>query len=88
MQSHQPAFKERTDGQLTPSVIIRIADNKARQQKEKVYGKIAVVDDLVQRTGGMSLENVENNYDNGSNATQTIEYRIMRFGVKRVHDKI
>ena len=62
-----------------PSVIIGIANHKARKYKEKIYGKISVVDDLIKRAGGMGFENVKANYHNSGYAPESIKYKIMRF---------
>ena len=42
-----------------PSVIIGIANHKARKHKEKIHGKISVVNDLIKRAGGMGFEYVK-----------------------------
>ena len=69
MQTDDTAFKESTDAHPVPAIIIGIADYEARKHKEKVYGKITVIDNLREMAATrMCFEKVKG-YDHNSGYT-------------------
>src|SRR4029079_2880235 len=49
MQPDQARFEKFKDGYFIPPVIISIPDDKAGEDKEKIYRKVSMIDDLVER---------------------------------------
>ena len=73
VQAHQPALEEAPRGHAVPPVVVRIADDEARQHEEEVYGQVSVVNHLVGRPGGIRLQQVEQHYDDGRDAAQSVQ---------------
>ena len=79
MEPYESAFEETPSGHFAPTVVVGIADNKARECKEKINTKVAVVDNLVRGTLGIGLQKVENYDHNCRNTTQTVENFVAGF---------
>jgi len=77
MQADQTALEEIAVGHASPAVVVGIADDEARKDKEEIDGQIAVVDDLVGMARGMRLEKMKSHDDQRRDAAQTVEDRIM-----------
>ena len=66
MQADDTAFEESADTHPVPAVIIGITDYKARKHKEKVDGKIAVVNDLCEMVATRMCFKKMEGYDHNS----------------------
>ena len=56
MQTDETAFEEVLHREcLSPTVVIRIADNESRQDKEKVHRQITVIDGFYHGSAGKSI---------------------------------
>ncbi len=58
---------------LTPPAVVGIAYHEARQDEEKVDGQIAVVESLIDRRCGESLEEVIPYHHKGRDSAQAVE---------------
>lgn len=56
MEADKAPFEEVLDFHCLPSVVISVSDDEAGQDEEKIYGEITVIESLVYRTRGESLE--------------------------------
>ena len=76
MQTGQTAFEEAPSGHLVPAVIIRITDDKTREDEEEIHRQIAVIDDLRSEKRVVRLKTVKKNHQQRGHATQPVQYLI------------
>ena len=80
VQAHQPALEEAPYRHAVPAVVIRIADDEARQHKEEIHSQVPVVNHLVGRPCGIRFQQVEQHYDDGRDAAQPVQNLITWLG--------
>lgn len=66
-----------------PAAVVCVADDKARENKEKVDGEVAVVETLVDGRCGESLEDVIPDDKQCGDAAQAVEYLVALSGCCR-----
>ncbi|GAB3887218.1 hypothetical protein GCM10028825_17840 [Spirosoma agri] len=69
MQANESTFDEFVCRHRLPSVVIGIANNEARQDKEEINSQITVIDFLVYMTGCVGFKYVKTDNGQGCYAT-------------------
>ena len=79
MQTNQSALEEAPGAHLVPTVIVGIADDKARKCKEEIDRPIPVVDGLVWRHTKISLKEMKTHDQHGRYSAQSVQNFITWF---------
>jgi hypothetical protein len=72
MQANKTTLEELPRSHLTPTVVVGVADNETRKNKEEIDSKIAVVDFLVEVARSESLKDMKPYNHQRRNTSQTI----------------
>ena len=78
MEPDQPPFEEPGHAHHIPSVIVGIADYKSGKDEEEIHGQVSVVDDLVCRSSGIGLEQMECDDQYGCHSSQSVQDFVSR----------
>ena len=79
MQTYESPLEELPHTHTPPTVVIGVADDKARKYEEEIDGQIAVIDTLVEVARGKGFEEVKTYHRQGRHAAQAVENGIMLF---------
>src|SRR5579862_2307317 len=80
LKPDETKFEKVANTHFAPAVIIGIGHNKTRKDKEKIYGEITVIDDLIQMTCRMRFKKMKRHDHDGGNPTKSVEDQVVRFG--------
>ena len=84
MQTDQPPLEKILYRHLfLPAVVVGVTDDETRKYEEKIDGQIAVVDPLVEMAGRIGFEQMEPDDHDRRYAAQSVEYVVVRFGVRK-----
>ena len=81
MQTYESPFEKLPHTHTPPTVIIGVADDKARKYEEEIDGQITVIDTLVEVARGERFEEVKTYHRQGRHAAQAVEDLVMLLGV-------
>ena len=79
MQTDKSRFKKVPRSHFVPAVVIRIADYKTGEHKEKINREIAMMYGLNREIRIIGLEQVKNNDQYSGGATQSVKNGVMWF---------